>query len=239
MEESEYYHLENPFDYIYTFNQYLNLLKDVPEKEFQTELNKFRAFPTKIKIAQEKSELQVFYFSYICEIQRAIVKKDTAKITPHIPEILEKLENYSERIEPEIQLNIYYLSALAYFYNNNFKQANKLTQFILDNFTENDRADLYNFCRLFELILFIEQGKLDLLPYTLQSSIKYFKKHNKLYPTEITVIDFINALLKSNNPKKDNIYLNLLDELRKVKKINLEASAQNLFDYESWVRTKL
>lgn len=239
MEESEYYHLENPFDYIYTFNQYLNLLSDLPEKEFQKDLEKFKAFPEKIKIAQEKSELQVFYFSSICELQRAINKKDTLIITQNIPGLLTKLEKYSDRIEPAIQLNIYYLSALAYFYNGNYKQANKLTQFILDNFSEEDRADLYNFCRLFELILFIEQGKLDLLPYTLQSSIKYFKKHDTLYPTELMVIDFINALIKSDNPKKDKIYLSLVDSLRKIKKINLEQSAQNLFDYEFWALTKV
>lgn len=239
MEESEYYHLENPFDYIYTFNQYLNLLSDLPEKEFQKDLEKFKAFPEKIKIAQEKSELQVFYFSSICELQRAINKKDTLIITQNIPGLLTKLEKYSDRIEPAIQLNIYYLSALAYFYNGNYKQANKLTQFILDNFSEEDRADLYNFCRLFELILFIEQGKLDLLPYTLQSTIKYFKKHDTLYPTELMVIDFINALIKSDNPKKDKIYLSLVDSLRKIKKINLEQSAQNLFDYEFWALTKV
>lgn len=239
MEESEYYHLENPFDYIYTYNQYLNLLSDLPEKEFQKDLEKFKAFPEKIKIAQEKSELQVFYFSSICELQRAINKKDTLIITQNIPGLLTKLEKYSDRIEPAIQLNIYYLSALAYFYNGNYKQANKLTQFILDNFSEEDRADLYNFCRLFELILFIEQGKLDLLPYTLQSSIKYFKKHDTLYPTELMVIDFINALIKSDNPKKDRIYLSLVDSLRKIKKINLEQSAQNLFDYEFWALTKV
>lgn len=239
MEESEYYHLENPFDYIYTYNQYLNLLTEITEKDFEKEMKKFRDFPEQIKIAQEKSESQVFYFSYTCELQRAIAKKDTSKIINQIPEVLKKLENYSDRIEPSIQLNIYYLSALAYFYNKNFKQANKLAQFILDNFSEEDRADLYNFCRLFEMILFIEQGKLDLLPYTLQNSIKYFKKHDKLYPTEITVIDFINNLIKSDTHKNSKIYLKLIDDLRKVKKLNLEQSAQNLFDYESWAGSKL
>jgi hypothetical protein len=238
MEESEFYHRENPFDYIYTYNQYLNLLSDVSENDFKKDLDKFKAFPEKIKIAQEKSELQVFYFSSICELQRAINKKDTAKIAQKIPDLITKLEKFSDRLEPAIQLNIYYLSALAYFYDGNYRQANKLTQFVLDNFTEEDRADLYNFCRLFELILFIEQGKLDLLPYTLQSSIKYFKKHNNLYPTELTVLDFINALIKSENPKKDKIYLHLVDKLRSIKTINLELSAQNLFDYEAWALTK-
>jgi hypothetical protein len=156
MEKSGYYHIENPFDYIYVYHSYLQLLKDVKQDDFNIEIKRFKQFSLKLKISKEKCEILIFTFSALLELNRNIENKRWAENISIIPAIEKKLKFFFKRIEPAIQINLWYLFAYSNFKVKNYKKSLQYINIIQNDYVESDREDIYNLSKVFLLILYYE-----------------------------------------------------------------------------------
>lgn len=239
MEHSEYYHVENPFDYIYVFNFYLNLLKNDNTTIFYKELSRFKNFSDAVKISKEKSEMQIFHFSALVELNMKIERglyKDCLEI---IPAIEAKLKKFADRIEPAIQINLFYLFAYAYFKTSQHRKALLIANHIINNYQENDKEDIYNLSKVFLLILHYELNHSDLLEYLVPRTIKDLKKKGKLYQTEMLVLNVLQKTHSVTTYNKARNFVKLREKLLDLKSTKFEATANTLFDFEDWCSQKI
>ena len=82
-----------------------------------------------------------------------------------IPAIEAKLKKFADRIEPAIQINLFYLFAYAYFKTSQHRKALLIANHNINNYEENDKEDIYNLSKVFLLILHCELNHSDLLKY--------------------------------------------------------------------------
>lgn len=239
MEDSGYYHLENPFDYIYVFNFYLNLLKDIKSPLFYKELIRFKSFSDLVKVSKEKSEIQIFHFSALAELNMMLESGRYADCIEIIPDIETKLKRHLERIEPAIQIHLWYLFAYVNFKVKKFNKAIKYVNHIINNYNEADREDIYNLSKVFQVILHFEINHADFLEYQVSKVIKELKKRGKLYQTEMLVLSVLKkapALTEEAKAKKfSELYRNLMD----FKSDLYEESANKIFDFSGWCKEKI
>lgn len=239
MEKSGYYHIENPFDYIYVYHSYLQLLKDVKQDDFNIEIKRFKQFSLKLKISKEKCEILIFTFSALLELNRNIENKRWAENISIIPAIEKKLKFFFKRIEPAIQINLWYLFAYSNFKVKNYKKSLQYINIIQNDYVESDREDIYNLSKVFLLILYYELKKFDLLDHAIQNITQQLKKKGKLYKTEMLVIQVLQKLATSTLSDTKKSLLHLSASLKNIQENKFEAPALELFDFEMWCNEKL
>ena len=80
------------------------------------------------------------------------------------------------------------------------------------------RRDLYNFARIFNLIIHYELGNNDLLEYVIKSTARQLNKGDSDYVPETIVIKHLRKLIKFNNEKaRLDAYNDMKNELEKIK----------------------
>jgi hypothetical protein len=238
MENSGYYHIENPFDYIYVYHAYLQLLKGQDQTVFFDELKRFKQFAWKLRISKEKSEIQIFTFSSLLELNNNLENHKFAQNVQIIPSIEKKLKSFIQLIEPAIQVNLWYLFAYSYFKVKNYKKSLVYINIIQNEYKEADREDIFNLSKVFMLILFYELKKNDLLEYTLPKVTKQLEKKGKLFRTEMLVLDVLQKSIQASTTEKKKYFEELRVKLAEVHSSKFEAPALLLFNFEEWCADK-
>ena len=240
MDNSAYYVSENPFDYIYVNNYLLDIKKHQQEDEFYELLKKFRAFPQRLSISKEKANIQVFIFSYLSEFSMLITKNKYRDALELIPIMEEGLIKHKSVIEPAYQINFYYLFACVKIATGNFKKALKYINTIINDYKEEQREDYFIHAHLLNLIIHFELEHYELMDYIHGSTLNFYKKRNKLYKTELAVLNFLKQIkdLQQNRDLKKN-YLDLKKELESIKESNFEKVGLDLFNFNLWADSKI
>jgi hypothetical protein len=156
-----------------------------------------------------------------------------------IPSIEKKLKSFIQRIEPAIQINLWYLFAYSYFKVKNYKKALAYIHILQNEYKETDREDIYNLSKVFLLILFYELKKTDLLDYTLPKVTKQLEKKGKLFKTEMLVLEVLQKTIMARDAEKRKFFAELQTKLADIHSSKFEAPALQLFNFEEWCADKL
>lgn len=186
-------------------------------------------------------EVKIFATQESIELSLAMRMGRVEDIINRKQQIIDRLQKYSDRMNPARKAFVQYKLALASFVNGDFSTCLKTLNDILHNAMSHNNEELIRFSYMLELLCMLELAKDDLLAYKLKSFERQIKKNSRFENLEGILVVFLRAWLKTDN------YLNRLDELEqfnlKLHELNrAENSVESIleyFDFLAWSKGKL
>lgn len=199
-----------------------------------------RALPSDKGFESIDVKVKIFTSSYIAELMICDRRGTYDKSLEIANEIIKGIESYGHKINKEQQIVFYYNLTYVYFgaeqYNNALRWVNNL----LNDNEQVLRQDIYNFARMFNLIIHFELGNYDLLEYVIKSTARYLKKQKKDYQVEFLIIKYLKKLIKLDDKStRSVVYDKMFVDLNEAFKKPSERVVLQYFDYLSWADSKV
>lgn len=238
-EDNPLYKEEHLIDYVNTYAHIVSISKDMSELLFFQALNNVRSIVVQSdKLYFHRVSAQIFNFSYMIELSMYLQKKQFYKAGIIVSDIENGLKKYKDILIPSYRITFLYMLAYYYFAIGNFDNAIKKINNLLNNFSENERPDLYNFAKLINILIHFELKNYSFIKYKQASVYYYFKKQSAEYETENIILKFFS--------KEKNYTIDLVKSLpilatslQNIKSHSLEKYAFNYFDWIDWVNSKI
>jgi hypothetical protein len=140
-----------------------------------------------------------------------------------------------------IKSTLFFNLSTFYLITGNLKKALFWNNSLLNEPIKNNSEDVHAFGRIKNLILHYELKHDELMPYIIRSTFRFLYKRMKVYKTEDTILQFIRKKLPKGNSSKERIefFKELKTELEKITKDPYEAEAIEIFDFISWLESKI
>ncbi len=204
-------------------------------------LKKIRALPPKLSPStREFLEIKVFADTYNIELALCIEKGEFTHGMSLLPGFEAGMKTLKSRINTFQQCILNFNLAVVCFGSGEYSSSLKWLNKILNDKTLSVTTELYCFSRILNLIVQLELGKDDLLPYTLKSTFRFLEKKKRLYRFETIFLEFIRKMSQNPDRKEEKkLFEKLRDELITLTGDPFEARVFNYFDFISWVESKL
>lgn len=233
------YKEEHLVDYVNTYARIVSISKDMSELLFFQALNNVRNIVLQSdKLYFLRVSAQIFNFSYMIELSMYLQKKQFTKAADIINEIENGLKKYKEILIPSYHITFLYMLAYYYFAVGNYDNARKRINTLLNDFSENERPDLYNFAKLINLLIHFELKNYSYIKYKQASVHYYFKKQSASYTTENIILKFFSKEKNYTLDLETSLPI-LKTSLLKNKEHSLEKYAFNYFDWIDWINSKI
>lgn len=149
------------------------------------------------------------------------------------------LKKYRNFISHPLKITLYYNSSHICFLDDDFDRALYFINKLL-NESEEMRSDVYNFAKLYNLIIHYELGHFDHLEYITENTYRYLKERKSLYKVEELVINAIRKVLNTTDKNEiKNIFDELLAGLKKTSDDLKSRQTFEFFDFVSWAQSKV
>lgn len=202
-------------------------------KELDQTLHKLRTFNAESKTI----EMLCFFFASVIDMEVCNHIADFPRADKTIKQIEKYLDDNRGEFPNKRVLLLYFLIASNLFIRGDYKKSLRWTNKILNEFNEGVRADIYNFMRLFNLLIHFELGNFDLVEYQLSSTYKALNKQNSLYKLEAIIMEFMRESVKKELQKKD--FTQLKEKLQSLSENEEEKSGLGYFDFIAWTESKI
>lgn len=185
-------------------------------------------------------QLRIFTTTVTAQLQICNKTGDYQRGISLVPEIIKMLDKLSSKINKEQVVEFYYNLSGIYFIAGEYKEALYWLNKVLNDNEKNLRRDIYNFSRIFNLVIHYELGNYDLLEYVIKSTTRYLNKDEKEYNAEMILIKHLRKLIKTTNDKlKQEGYKNMKQDLEEIFENKGEDLLLNYFDILTWVESKI
>lgn len=203
----------------------VNVLKDCYKEKG------FNSLDVKVKIFTFSSNTQIMVYDRQGKFNEALET---------VAEMEEGLQTYKHKLSKEQAVLFYYNIAYVYFGVGMYKDALKWMNKILNDNEQTLRQDVYNFSKVFNLIIHYELGNYDLIEYLLKSASRHFKKSDKEFAAEEYILLFLKKLIKIDNQEdKLKHLINSKEQLQIIFKDPKEQIVQQYFDFIAWLNCKI
>jgi tetratricopeptide (TPR) repeat protein len=226
--------------YIKGMHNLLNALFDLRRDEkLVTALKEFEAF-AKTDRVQENENFRIQSFLYIVQ----------AKINHHfltgtfkeglalVPEIENRLQEYSLFIDPHRVMVLDYKIASLYFGSGDFETAIDYLQKIIND-NVGLRYDIQCYARLQHLLAHFELGNYELVEYLSRSVLRFMEKMKNLTALEEEILKFLRRSFSLSNDKMKAELEKFLADIKKFEDNPLQARVFVYLDIVSWVESKV
>jgi len=233
---------QEPHNYITVLMNIINschLLKK--HDEIYHYLKKIRTVPKNLSAStKEFLEVKIFADTYNIELALDIENGEFGKGVALIPEIEQELEKFQDKMNKFQETILYYNLSVICFGEGEYSMALKWLNNILNDKTLEVTQELYCFSRILNLIIHLELGNDEMLPYIMKSTHRYLEQRKKLYKFENIFLDFIKKIFW-NGDKKDSLkyFKEFKTELEILSQDHFEKRAFDYFDFISWAESKI
>ncbi|MGZ3863278.1 MAG: hypothetical protein ACXVPN_12725 [Bacteroidia bacterium] len=236
-EANEKYLSDNSMQYLVSLNNLANSYDELGmDKELEKTLDKIISHKNK----NLDEEVRTFIYYYNLKLVRYINTGHFTECIGNFPQAEKGLEKYGRWFHPEYKLSFRYLFSYGYFGAGKYQQSLKWINEILINYPKETLEEYYNFARVFILLIYFELGYDGLLASELRSAKRYFKKREKLFSLEKTMLDFMKTSLKPEGVKATKKeFSDLLQKIIELKNSPYEQQLFALFDWQSWAESKV
>ncbi len=203
-------------------------------------LEKLRKVPQTFEIGNnEDMEIKLFSSALSIEITLYNSMGEFERSSSLFPLIEDGLKKYEGRINP-LRKGYFLLNlAVAHFGLEEYNKALKRVNEVLNDTGIAENQDIHCFARIVDLIVHLELGNEDLIPYTYKSTLRYLQTRKRVYKFENIFMDFITKLMKHGNTQNPSgVYAELAEELERLSKDPFERTAFEYFDFLSWAHHK-
>lgn len=203
-------------------------------------LQKLRKVPDKLVInSNENLDIRLFNSAYSIELTWYALTGEFEKGLSVIDEVEQGLQKYERKMSTVRKASFYFSIAILYFGAGMYPQALKWINELLNNIDIDKSEDIHCFAQLLNLIIHLELGNKDLIPYTLKSTSRYLETRNRVYKFETIMLQFISEALKAKDPEDlEKLYASLAQTLKPLQHDPFESSALEQFDFISWAESK-
>lgn len=208
-------------------------------EKFETTLQVFEKFAeTAIVENNSNNNIQVFVYLYTAKINKHFMQGTFDEGLALVPEIAEKLKEYSLYLDNHRVLVFYYKIASLYFgssdYDNTIKYLSKIINWKVDL-----RNDLQCYARLLHLIAHYELGNYNLLEYLIKSVYRFMAKMENLGVVEEKIFHFLHQSFYLNERELKPEFEKLLNELKALESNKFTTRAFAYLDIISWLESKI
>ncbi|MCB9361151.1 MAG: hypothetical protein H6588_07620 [Flavobacteriales bacterium] len=233
---------ELPKRYVFALNNILHYYSDMNDFDnCMVLIDKIKSLKTTTGFESMDIQLSLFTLPYNAELITCLkTGKYNQAIENVIPKILNGLETYQGKLSIEDEIIFNYNISKAYFGNDDYKNALKHINLVLNNNENMLRQDIFTFAQLVNLIIHFELGNLDLLEYTIKSVKRFVAKKESNHQFENVFLKGMRKLIKVKSPDDlISIIENFRTELTTVLEDPYEKVALEYFDFIAWLDTKL
>jgi hypothetical protein len=204
---------------------YLAKLKDIPRSN--------------VKKMNEDLEIKLFSSTYSAELSLYIQTGEFEQALTLVNEIETGLKKYKNKIS-KIRIAFFSFNiAIVYFALGDYSGALKWINQLLNDSDIDSSQDIHCMGRILNLIIHLEVGHSDLIPYTFRSTQRYLSKRKRIYRFESVFLHFINKLSRADSSLSiKNCFQSLRPDLQALIKDPFEKSVFEYFDFITWVEGK-
>jgi len=149
------------------------------------------------------------------------------------------LKKYRNIISPPLKITLYYNSSHICFLDEDFDRSLYFINKLL-NESEDMRSDVYNFAKLYNLIVHYELKNFDHLEYITENTYRYLKERKSLFKVEELIINTIRKIMNTAEKKEiKNIFEELLGGLKKTSNDLKSRQTFEFFDFIAWAQSKV
>ncbi len=151
----------------------------------------------------------------------------------------EDLRKYRKFLNPSITAALLYNASCTCFLSGDYEGALQFVNKLLND-QEEIRSDIFNFAKVYNLLVHFELGHYDHLEYITENTRRYLKQHKALFKVEGLLINAIRQILNSADKKQEKkIFGELLNDLKKISGDVKSRQAFEFFDAISWAESKI
>ncbi|MEQ8530933.1 MAG: hypothetical protein RIB86_03730, partial [Imperialibacter sp.] len=156
-----------------------------------------------------------------------------------VPDVLEIIDKFDNKIDSHRVLLFYYKIACLYFGSDDNKNAVKYLNKIINLKDVSLREDIHCFARILNLIAHYEMGNSDLLEYQIKSVYRFLVKMDNLQGVQKEIIKWLRKVpgMLPENIKKE--FQALKERLEETLKEPFELRAFLYLDIISWLESKI
>ena len=226
--------------YIKGMHNLLNAHFDLQNyQKFDEVLKQFEKFATsKVIKNNDNNRIQVFIYLYTAKLNKHFMDGTFKEGIKLIPELEEKLEEYSLYMDRHRVLIFYYKIASLYFGSGDYDKAIDYLNKII-NWKVDLRNDLQCYARLLHLIAHYELGNFEILEYLVKSVYRFMAKMENLSLVEEEILNFLRKSFKLTKTKIKAEFEQLLEKLKTLERNRFETRAFVYLDVISWLESKL
>lgn len=161
----------------------------------------------------------------------------TDKALPVVKHINEQIDLYKDKINKEELLIFYYNFTNLYIYSDNFKEAGRYLDMLLNENDKHLRQDLQSFSRLQNILLNYELNKIPQLKYMLKIASDLYKSQKPQFKAEKLVLQMFEDLINSND--KQPIWKRYKASFSELFKDQYECIANYYIDFMAYIESKI
>jgi hypothetical protein len=202
-------------------------------------LSKLKGIPELMERGMtEDMEIKLFSSAYSAELSLYIQTGEFEKALEIIPVIESGIKKFNINKVRASYFN--FNIAIVYFASGDYSSSLKWINKLLNDNSIDANNDIHCFSRIFNLIIHLEMGNNEVIPYTLKSTYRYLDKRKRMYRFENVFLLFINQYLKAkNNQQVKASYQSLKNELQVLLKDPFEKVVFEYFDFNMWAESKV
>ena len=210
-------------------------------QEAMKALAKVRLLPKQLRKAPDRDlSVKVFAMGYSLEMAFHAHLGEFEKATALIPAMEEGLNTFAEQLSPLRKAGLYYQAAYAHFGAGRIELALKWSHEQLNLPGLDETTETYCFGRMLNLLIHLEMGHKDLLPYTLRSMERYLKDRQRTYRFETVFLDFLRERIKAKDTDAERVALERFRAgVVPLSEDPLEQAVMDHLDPLAWVEAKL
>jgi hypothetical protein len=184
-------------------------------------------------------EVKIFTSTHIAKLMLLNRTGEFKQAIELSKDIILAMDKYGDRINKEQQLLFSYNFAYAHFGAGEYKDALQWINSVLNTNEQSLRRDIFNFARVFNLLIHLELGNNDLLEYTVKSTVRFLNKKEKDYQSEGVFIKHLRRLIRidSDLDRKD-VYEEMYTEFTELMDNPVEQVILEYVDILSWIDSK-
>jgi hypothetical protein len=242
MEKSPMFIKDQTSQYVSTLNNLINAMfalrayDKIPET-----IKKIRFVKEKYNISEGSyNDAKIKMLSFDAELSLYIQTGNYEKGLALMPEINDILKDIDQKKINIHLLDMYYQIALVYFGNEDYRNALKWLNKVLNESETNIREDLHCIGRIFNLIIHIELNNQVILEYLLEQHSRFLNKKKRLYQLEKIIFFYLKSIIKNKNQEKNiELYKQFKASIEELSNDIFIQRTMNYFDFAGWIDSKI
>lgn len=187
-------------------------------------------------------DVQVKIFTFTANTQLMVLDRQGRfkECLPTIDEMIKSLDTMGNQLSKEQRVLFYFNIMYVYFGLERYKDALKWVNKILNDNENTLRQDIYNFSRIFNLVIHYQLGNFDLLEYIIKSTDRQLKKIAKDYKSEELFIRFLKKVIKlDSRQKRIELFKEVRVEFEAIMNNPNEMIVLEYFNVLAWVEAEI
>lgn len=190
-------------------------------------------------LINENTESLAFLYLYLNKINLHFLEGQFHKGIDLVPEVLDEIENYKNKIDEHHIMVFYYKFASLYFGAGYYEKCIYYLEKIIRNKKLKMREDLLCFTRILNLVAHYEAGLDQNLEAQIKATYKFLIKMNELHLVQQRIITFLRNLNNIYPHELKKAFMNLHRELKAFEDHPYEKRSFMYLDIISWLESKI